>query len=82
MLLEDAWRIIQRAEANESVWQQVNIIAGRQELLLSTVKGRNLSWFGHVCRHDTLPNSALQGTVDGRRRGGRRRKLWRDNIKE
>ena len=23
------------------------------------------SWFGHVCRHDTLPKIILEGTVDG-----------------
>ena len=40
--------------ANEYVWQQVNILAGRQELLLSTPKRRKLSWFGHVYRHDML----------------------------
>ena len=45
---------------------------------------RKLSWFSHVCRHDTLPKIILQGTVDSsrRRRTGRQRKLWRDNIKE
>ena len=32
----------------------VNIHAVHQELLLSTVKRRKLSWFGHICHHDTL----------------------------
>ena len=41
-------------KTNEYVWQQVNILGGRQELLLSTIKHRMLSWFGHVCHHDTL----------------------------
>ena len=59
-----------------------SILAGRQELLLSTVKRRKLSWFGHVCRHDTLPMIILQGTVDGSRRRARPRKSWKDNIKE
>ena len=35
-------------KTNEYVWQQVDILAGRQELLLSTVMRRKLSWFGHV----------------------------------
>ena len=48
---------------------------GRQELSLSTVRRRKLSWFGHVCRHDTLPKITPQGTVDGSRRRGRPRKL-------
>ena len=40
---------------NDYIWQQVSIKAGRQDLLLTTVKHCKLSWFGHVCRHDTLP---------------------------
>ena len=46
---------------NDYVWKQVIILARRQELLLSTVKRCKLSWFGHVCRHGTLPNIILQG---------------------
>ena len=68
-------------ETNDYVWQQVSILAGPQEHLLSTVKRRKLSWFGHVCRHDTLPNIILQGTVDGRRRRGRPCKSRKNNIK-
>ena len=56
----------------------------RQEFLLSTVKCRKLSWFGHVCRHDTLSNIIRQGTVDGdgSRRRVRPRKLCEGNVKE
>ena len=40
-----------------------------------------LSWFGHVCRHDTLSKIILQVTVDGSsRRRGRPRKSCKDNI--
>ena len=35
--------------------QRANTVAERQDLLLSTVKHHKLSWFSHVCRHDTLP---------------------------
>ena len=51
-------------KTNEHVWQQVNILAGRHAVLLSTVKRRNLSWFGHVCHQDWLPKIILQRTVD------------------
>ena len=47
-------------KTNEYVWQEVSILAGPQELLLSIVKRRKLSWFGHVCRHDTLPKIILE----------------------
>ena len=66
----------------EYVLQQVNVHAGRQELRLSTVKHRKLSWFGHVCGHDTLPTVIQQGTVDCRRHRGRLRKSPEANIKE
>ena len=69
-------------ETNDCVWQQVNILAGRREPLLSTINRRNLSWFGHVWRHDTLLKIVLTRTVYGNRRRGRLRKSWRDNIKK
>ena len=58
------------------------ILTRHQDLLLSTVKRRKLSWFGHVCRRDTLPNITLQGTVNDRRHKERLQKLWKDNVKE
>ena len=65
-------------ETNEYVWQQVSVLAGRQEFLLSTVKCRRLLWFGHVCRHDTSPKIIPQGTVDGLHRRGRPQS-WKNN---
>ena len=68
---------------NEYVWKRVISLAQRQELLLSTAKRRKLSWFGHVCRHDTLPKIIIRGKVDGYGcRTGRPRKSWNDNNKE
>ena len=61
-------------KTNEYVWQHVSILAGRHELLLSTVKRRKLSWFRHVCYHDTLPKILVHGSVDAGRRRGRPRK--------
>ncbi|GFS07612.1 5-HT4 receptor [Elysia marginata] len=54
----------------------------RKNLLLATVKRRKLAWFGHVTRHDSLSKTILQGTVEGKRRRGRQKKAWCDNIKE
>ena len=34
-------------------------------------KRRKLSWFDHICRHDTLSKIILRETVEGRRRAGR-----------
>ena len=69
-------------KTKEYVWQQVNILAGCQELLLSTEKRYKLSWYGHVCHHDSLPKIILQGTADGDRYKGRPHRSWKDNIKE
>ena len=54
-----------------NVLEMASILVGPRELLLSTVKRRKLSWFSHVCRHDTLSKIILQGSVDGRRLRGR-----------
>ena len=62
---------------NEYLWQQVSILTGRQELLLSNIKRRKLSCFGHVYRHDALPKIHIHGTVDGSRRKGWPRKNHR-----
>ena len=37
---------------------------------------------GHVSRSSGLAKTILQGTVKGRRRQGRQRKRWEDNIRE
>ena len=50
-------------KTNEYAWQA----HPTSLFLLSAVKRRKLSWFGHICRYDTLPKIILyiQGTVDG-----------------
>ena len=67
---------------NMDVLEEVEARAGRQEPLLSTVKRRKLSWFGHTVRHDSLCKTVLQGTVEGQRKRGRPKKKWMDNITE
>ncbi|GFR80155.1 endonuclease-reverse transcriptase [Elysia marginata] len=67
---------------NESVREVVVAYVGPQEPLLATVKRRKLAWFGHVTRHDSLSKTILQGLVEGKRRRGRQKKAWCDNIKE
>ena len=45
---------------------------------LSTIKRCKLSWFGHVCLHDTLLKIIVQGTLDCSRRRGKPHKSWKD----
>ena len=49
---------------------------------LTMVKKHKLQWYGHVSHSSGLAKNILQGTVKGGRRLGRRRKRWKDNIRE
>ena len=55
---------------------------GPSEDLLTTVKRRNLKWYGHVAKSTELAKTILQGTVQGGRRIGRQKRRWEDNIPE
>ena len=43
---------------------KINSIVGPHEHLLATVKRQKLAWFGHVTRHDSLPQTILQSTLE------------------
>ena len=47
-----------------------------------TIKRGKLQWYGHVSCSSGLAKTILQRTVKGRRRHGRQRKRWKDNIGE
>ena len=55
-------------KTNEFVCRKVVDLAGDQESLLSIVKRRKLTWFGHVTRHNSLTKTIMQGFVEGTRR--------------
>ena len=67
---------------NENVRAMVTAEIGPHQELLQIVKTRKLKWFGHTIRHNGLAKDCLQGTVQGGRKRGRPRKMWKDNIKE
>lgn len=69
-------------KTKDFVHGQVTLLAGPQEPLLAAVRKRKLLWLGHVIRHNTLPRTVLQGTLEVGRRRGRQSKNWMDNIKE
>ena len=79
MLQEDACRSIQMTQ-NERICMETGQYPGRTSATF-IVNRRQLSWFGHVSRHDTKPKIIQQGTVNGRHHRGRLRKSWKD-IKE
>ena len=67
---------------NEHVRKTIIKHIGPYEDLLATVKRRKLKWYEHVARSDGLTKVILQETVEGRRRRGRPKKSWIDNIVE
>ena len=67
---------------NEEVCAKIQQAIGPHEDLLTIVKRRKLQWYGHVSCSSGLAKTILQGTVKGRRRHGRQRKRWEDNIRE
>ena len=67
---------------NVEVRAKIQHAIGPHEDLLTIVKRRKLQWYGHVSSSSGLAKTILQGTVKGRRRQGRQRKRWEDNIRE
>ena len=67
---------------NEEVRRKIQAAIGEYDELLTLVKKQKLRWFGHVSRSSGLAKTILQGTVKGKRKRGRQKKRWEDNIKE
>ena len=64
---------------NEEVRRKIQAAIGEYDELLTLVK--KLRWFGHVSRSSGLAKTIIQGTVKGKRKRGREKKRWEDNIK-
>ena len=69
-------------DTNEEVRRKIQATNGQYDELLTLVKKRKLRWFGHVSRSSGIAKTILQGTVKGKRKRGRQKKRWEDNIKE
>ena len=67
---------------NDVVRRKIQAAIGEYDELLTLVKKRKLRWFDHVSRSSGLAKTILQCTVKGKRKGGRQKKRWEDNIKE
>ena len=59
---------------------------GSYEYVLQNVKRRQISWFGHIwtymSRYDILPNTILQGHVEGIRKRGNLTINWMYDVYE
>ena len=67
---------------NEEVRRKIQAAIGEYDELLALVKKRKLRWFDHVSMSSGLAKTILQGTVKGKRKRGRQKKRWEDNIQE
>ena len=67
---------------NEEVRAKIHQAIGTHEDLLTIVKRHKLRWYGHVSRSPGPAKTIFQGTVKGRRRQGRQRKRWEDNVRD
>lgn len=79
------WRKMQRIswtekKTNESVRMEIGI--EEDETLQQTALRRKLGFFGHVMRSDGLEKRMMLAYGDGRRRRGRPRRKWMDEIHE
>ena len=66
----------------EEVLAKIQQAIGPHKDPLTIIKRRKLKWCGHVCRSSGLAKTILQGTVKGRRRQGRQKERWEDNIRK
>ena len=67
---------------SEEVCDKIQQAIEVYEDLLTIVKRCKVKWHGYVSHSSALPNTILQGTVNGRRRQGRQKKRWEDIIKD
>ena len=62
---------------NKEVCRKIQTAIGKYDKLLTLVKKRKLRSFGHVSKSSGLAKTILQETVEGKRRGGHK-KRWED----
>src|SRR6218665_348591 len=79
------WRKMQRIawtvkKTNESVHMEIG--TEEDETLQQTALGRKLGFFGHVMQSDGLEKRMILAYRDGRRRRGRPRRKWMDEMHE
>ena len=61
---------------NEEVLRRL----GQDRGLLGQVKSRKLKYFGHTTHHESLEKDVMLGVMPGKRRQGRQKKQWIDDI--
>ena len=78
MLSQDSMHFIQRPCYQRRFSRQSEDMKSS----LTIVKRHKLQWYGRDSHWSGLAKTMCQGTVKGRGRQGRQRRLWEDNIRE
>ena len=65
---------------NPGVKNTINLLIGCHKGVLEIVKERKVKLFGQTTRSTGLAKMILQGTVTDRRKKGRPKKKWTDNV--
>ena len=73
-VLQISWT---QKRTNISILQELNIEEG---WLVKRIKERKLKYFGHIKRHDNLEKTVLEGYIMGKRKRGRPRRRWLQDI--
>ena len=79
------WRKMQRIswkEKRTNEWVRTEIGIDMDESLQQTVLRRKLVFFGHVMRSNGLEKDMMLACGEGRRKQGRPRKRWLDDVQE
>ena len=66
-------------KTNEQVLEDLGI---KETTLLQSIKQRQIRYYGHIRRHESLQKKILEGKIDGKRGRGRRRNCWTMNIRD
>ncbi|GFR69487.1 retrovirus-related Pol polyprotein from type-1 retrotransposable element R2 [Elysia marginata] len=64
---------------NKEVLEEIGL---KHTGLLKTVKTRQLAYYGHIRRHQSLQKSIMEGKINGKRQRFRKRESWLGNIEE
>ena len=74
-ILRVSWR---ERRTNLSILREI----GQERNLLTSIKRRKLKYFGHITRGGGISAEILQGMTEGKRKRGRQKMRWSDNIVE
>ena len=74
-LILSNWGAREARRSNQSILKEINPEYSMQGLMLK------LQYFGHLIRRaDSLEKTLIPGKIEGRRRKGRQKTRWLDNI--